>query len=267
MHKLMRTPSIHSIVILILAFAVIPIAEAQDFSERYDRLHAEAEAGDPDAIYELAVAYYLGHRTAHGGPEQDRERAVAMFRPLADDGDARAQWRLGHAYEMGSGVERDAASAYRWYSAAVEQDFVHAYHPLGQMYMSGRGTQQDEAEGYRLLRLGAEGNAQRAMVSLAQIYESETRGPEYDPALAVHWYRQAAEQNNSVAVRRLSDAYLNGHGVERDPVQAVRVYVEFEERSGREQTRALMRILGELSEEEREAVIAVGDKEDWLSDR
>ena len=86
------------------------------------------------------------------------------------------------------------------------------------------------------------------------------------PARAVHWFRQAAEQNNSVAVRGLSEAYLHGHGVQRDPVEALRVYVEFEERSGREQTRALIRILSELSEEEREAVNEIAEAENWLSE-
>ncbi len=259
----MRHLSRFALVIALALGAAHPIA-AQDFGERYDRLKSEAAQGDSDAAYELGVLYYLGHRTQQGGPERDTERGVALFRPLAESGDPRAQWRLASAYEMGSGVERDAEMAYRLYQQAAEQGFVLAKQNLGKLYLDGRGTEHDADKAYELLREAAEGDQQRAMVDLARMYQDQDLGPEYDPARAVHWFRIAAEKNNSNGVRGLSEAYLHGHGVEQDSIEALRVYVAYEERTGRAQTTALLRILSQMSEEDRARADEVAEAENWL---
>ena len=191
---------------LILATAG-PVA-AQIHAERYERLKSEAAQGDVDAAYDLGMMYYLGRFAQEGGPERDTERGVEIFRPLAENGHARAQWRLGWAYELGSGVDRDAEAAYRWYTNSAAQGFVHAKQTLGKLYLDGRGTDHDADKAYHLLREAAEGNVTRAMVDLARMYNDENLGPTYDPARAVHWFRLTAEQNDPNGVRGLSDAYL-----------------------------------------------------------
>lgn len=238
---------------------------AQDFSERYERLKSEAAQGDSDAAYDLGVLYYLGMQAGQGGPERDVERGVALFRPLAESGDARAQWRLGWAYEMGSGVERDAETAYRWYQPAAEQGFMPAKQTLGKLYLEGRGTEQNADRAYRLLRDAAEGNQQRAMIDLARMYQDQDLGPEYDPERAVHWFRIAAERNDPNGVRGLSDAYLHGNGVAQDSIEALRVYVAYEERTGRAQTNALLRVLSQMSDEDRARADEIAEAENWLA--
>jgi cell division septation protein DedD len=48
--------------------------------------------------------------------------AVAEWRPLADKGDADAQYNLGQAYKLGRGVQaRDLAIAASWYQKAAQQ--------------------------------------------------------------------------------------------------------------------------------------------------
>ncbi|MDD7973263.1 tetratricopeptide repeat protein [Roseinatronobacter alkalisoli] len=241
-------------------------AAAQDQSERYEQLKADAARGDADAMYELGEMYYLGMQAQRGGPERDTERGVELFRPLAEAGHVRAQWRLGWAYEMGSGVERDAETAYRLYTEAAAQGFIHAKQTLGKLYIDGRGTESDYDRAYALLREAAEADVVRAMTDLARLYQDPARGPVHDPARAVHWFRMSAEQNQPTGVQGLSEAYLNGIGVERDPVAALRAYVEYEERTGREQTTALLRILSQLSDEERAMVEKVAEAENWLAD-
>lgn len=249
---------------LVLGMSVGAIA--QDQSERYERLKADAARGDSDAMYDLGVMYYLGTQSRRGGPEQDDERGVELFRILAESGHAQAQWRLGWAYEMGSGVERDAETAYRLYTESAAQGFVHAKQTLGKLYIDGRGTPPDYDRAYDLLREAAEADVVRAMTDLARLYQDPDRGPVHDPSRAVYWFRMAAEQKQPTAVRELSQAYLNGIGVERDPVAAVRVYVDYEERTGRAQTTALLRILSQLSDADRALVDEVAEAENWLSD-
>lgn len=241
-------------------------AAAQDQSERYERLKADAARGDTDAMYELGEMYYLGTQARHGGPERDTERGVELFRPLAEAGHARAQWRLGWAYEMGSGVERDAETAYRLYTDSAGQGFIHAKQTLGKLYIDGRGTPPDYDRAYTLLREAAEADVVRAMTDLARLYQDPERGPVHHPSRAVHWFRMSAEQNQPAGVRGLSEVYLNGIGVERDPVAALRVYVEYEERTGRAQITALLRLLAQLSDADRALVDQVAEAENWLSD-
>lgn len=241
-------------------------ASAQVQAERYERLKADAARGDAEAMYRLGEMYYLGNQARHGGPERDTERGLELFRPLAEAGHARAQWRLGWAYEMGSGVERDADIAYRLYTESAAQGFIHAKQTLGKLYLDGRGTAPDYDRAYTLLREAAEADVVRAMADLAGLYKDPDRGPVHDPSRAVHWFRMSAEQNQPAGVLGLSQAYLNGIGVERDPVEAARVYVEYEERTGRAQTTALLRLLSQLSDEERALVDQVAEAENWLPD-
>lgn len=251
---------------LVLVLGISTSATAQGQSERYEKLQADAARGDTDAMYELGEMYYLGTQARHGGPERDTERGVELFRPLAEAGHARAQWRLGWAYEMGSGVERDAETAYRLYTDSAAQGFIHAKQTLGKLYIDGRGTAPDFDRAYDLLREAAEADVVRAMTDLARLYQDPDRGPVYDPSRAVHWLRISAEHNQPTGVRGLSEAYLNGIGVERDPVAALRVYVEYEERSGRAQTTAMLRLLAQLSNADRALVDQVAEAENWLSD-
>jgi uncharacterized protein len=247
-----------------LGLALTLPAVAQDMSERYAQWTAEAAAGDLDAAYELGVLYYIGRWSDQGGPEHDPEKAVELWLPVAEAGDARAQWRLGWAYETGSGVpDRDQEEAFRWYSAAAAQDFALAFQPLGRMNLDGRGTDPDPVRAYELFTKGAEAGQTRAMNDLARMYRDEGRGPVHDPERSVDWYRLSAEQDDSNGVQGLAHAYLHGIGVERDPIAALRVHVEFENRSGREQTNAMLRILAEMTPEEIARVDAVAEEEGW----
>ena len=57
--------------------------------------------------------------------------ALREWRSLADQGDARAQFRLGYMYDKGSGVPQDHAEAMRWYRKAAEQGHAKAQYNLG----------------------------------------------------------------------------------------------------------------------------------------
>jgi hypothetical protein len=66
--------------------------------------------------------------------------ALAILRPLADAGNARAQTRLGDAYMQGQGIPRDDAAAGRWYEKAALQGETGAQVKLAAMYVNGNGV-------------------------------------------------------------------------------------------------------------------------------
>ncbi len=61
-------------------------------------------------------------------------KAIALLKPLADAGNAKAQYRLGDAYAEGRGVDRDPAAARVWYQKAANGGDTYAMLKLGAMF-------------------------------------------------------------------------------------------------------------------------------------
>jgi uncharacterized caspase-like protein len=75
----------------------------------------------------------------------DYRTALAVWKPMAEQGDAEAQNYVGEIYERGLGVSPDYAQAADWYRKAAEQNFAPAQINLGQLYDKGLGVPQDPA--------------------------------------------------------------------------------------------------------------------------
>ena len=64
----------------------------------------------------------------------DSKLAASLFRPLAEQGDAQAQIKLGWMYEKGQGVPQNDQEAVKWYRKAAGQGNAEAQAFLGAMY-------------------------------------------------------------------------------------------------------------------------------------
>lgn len=113
----------------------------------------------------------------------DYQTALQEWRPLAEQGNAPAQFGLGQLYYYGKGVLQDNAQALMWYQRATNQGFVHGQNRLGMMYAQGIGVPQDYAE-------------------------------------ALKWYGLAAKQGSAMAQERLGMMYARGQGILRNDVIA-----------------------------------------------
>jgi TPR repeat protein len=90
----------------------------------------------------------------------DYETALLEWRPLAEQGDAGAQYNLGLMYANGDGVIQDYAEAVNWYRLAAAQGDAGAQNNLGIMYANGRGVIQDHVLAHSWFNIsGAGGNA------------------------------------------------------------------------------------------------------------
>ena len=76
----------------------------------------------------------------------DYATTLRLLRPLADQGLAKAQERLGALYYDGRGVPQDYAEAVKWFRLAAEQGNANALYALGLMYDNGQGVPQDHTE-------------------------------------------------------------------------------------------------------------------------
>ena len=73
----------------------------------------------------------------------DFTTALREFKPLAEQGHAKAQYNLGVIYRRGNGVPQDYKTAVKWYTLAAEQGNADAQYNLGFMYRKGHGVPQD----------------------------------------------------------------------------------------------------------------------------
>ncbi len=85
----------------------------------------------------------------------DYATALSEWRPLAEQGHAKAQNNLGLMYRNGEGVPQDDAEAVGWWRKAAEQGYATAQHNLGVMYGKGLGVPQDEAQAYMWFKLSS----------------------------------------------------------------------------------------------------------------
>ena len=120
----------------------------------------------------------------------DFAKALREWRPLAEQGDARAQFYLGMLYENGDGVPEDFGKAREWYEKSAAQGDANAQFYLGLMSAFGRGASLDLVQAYMWYSLAAgNGHARAALhrndlakeMKPAQIAEAQKRAKEWKP--------------------------------------------------------------------------------------
>jgi TPR repeat protein len=85
----------------------------------------------------------------------DYSTALRLWRPLAEQGHAKAQNNLGLIYADGLGVPQNYATAVKWYRKAAEQGHAIAQSNLGVMYRDGEGVSRDYVEAHKWFSLAA----------------------------------------------------------------------------------------------------------------
>ncbi len=177
------------------------------------------------------------------------ETAYNVLKPLAEQGNVKAQNYLGQMYHRGEIVPRigleddwftwaeiedeknwaerfllvDHKEAVKWYRLAAEQGLAEAQHNLAGMYYRGEGVPQDYKEAVKWWRLAAEQGDPKAQHNLGYMYYSR-KGVPQDDKEAVKWYRLAAEQGLAEAQHNLAGMYRRGEGVSQDYKEAVKWY-------------------------------------------
>ena len=120
----------------------------------------------------------------------DFATALREWRPLAEQGDAKAQFSFGLLYENGDGVPRDYTKARQWYEKAAAQGDAKAQLYLGLQSSFGQGVPMDLVEAYMWYSLAAgNGNAHAPgyrndlsrQMTPAQIAEAQKRAREWKP--------------------------------------------------------------------------------------
>ena len=137
----------------------------------------------------------------------DYKSALAEWTPLAEQGDAKAQYDLGWMYDRGEGVLKNYKTAVKWYTLAAEQGNAHAQGNLGYMYAAGEGVLKNHKTAVKWFTKAAEQGDSFAQFNLGNMYDNGEGVPE-DDKTAMKWYALAAEQGNADAQVNLSRTLL-----------------------------------------------------------
>lgn len=95
--------------------------------------------------------------------------SLEELKQLAENGDVKAQIRLGNIYYNGNGVKQNYSEAMRWYRKLAEKGNVIAQYNLGAMYYNGYGIKRDKSEAKKWLSKSAEKGYNPAKAALEHI--------------------------------------------------------------------------------------------------
>ncbi len=95
--------------------------------------------------------------------------SLEELKQLAENGDVKAQIRLGNIYYNGNGVKQNYSEAMRWYRKLAEKGNVIAQYNLGAMYYNGYGIKRDKSEAKKWLSKSAEKGYNPAKEALERI--------------------------------------------------------------------------------------------------
>lgn len=184
-------------------------------------------AGCAPASYQKGMKHYHPN---------DAGAAVRELKPLAEQGNAEAQFNLGSLYYQGRGVPQDYAEAARWMRKAAEQGHVSSQTTLGSIYAEGvQGAIQKDYPQALMWFVFAAAQGDREALQLrdamanrmtpTQIAEAQKLAREFKPqdvqAKAFRENKALAEKGDADAQFRAGLMYYMGQGVPRDYPEAL----------------------------------------------
>jgi hypothetical protein len=144
----------------------------------------------------------------------DYAGAVAIWRPLAEKGDADAQFNLGQAYRLGRGVPLNLGAAQTWFERAASSGHLDAETTLGLLLFQNG----DRAAGLKWLRRAAEQGEDR-LLGYSFISRAAAAGlpPAKDTLAQVDQMMTPAEREKAL---KLASAIPSGSPVAATPMKS-----------------------------------------------
>lgn len=130
----------------------------------------------------------------------DHAQATAIWRNLAEKGDADAAFNLGQAFRLGRGVAADSAQAKRWFEAAANKGHVDAQVSLGLLLFDSG----DRAVAMNWLKKAAGTGEPRALLVVGTALFNGDGVPQ-DPVLGYAYVSRAAAQGLAPAKSTLAE--------------------------------------------------------------
>ena len=127
-----------------------------------------------------------------------RSPAELALLSAAEEGDPKAQLRLGRTLISGEGMERNSAAGLDWIQKAAEQGYADAQHTLGTLYLSGRNALQSFPLAFAWFERAAQQNHAESQFRLGMMYRNG-QAVAVDQSKAYLWFNLAAAQGHEKA--------------------------------------------------------------------
>ena len=173
--------------------------------------------------------------------QRDWRTAVRELKPLADQGNARAQFLMGGVARFNQEAGReDPTEAINWYRKAAAQGLPEAQRELAFVLLNTKPPQT--AEAVSLYSAAAQGGDAELQFQLGSLYD---RGMGVRPDIAQRqaWWGKAAAQGYAPALTALAQVARAGDGVPKSDAEAARLYREGANRGSSEAAIELARAL------------------------
>ncbi|OCH90539.1 HCP-like protein [Obba rivulosa] len=183
----------------------------QDFDRAFPLFVLAAKHGHPDAAYRAGTCCENGW-----GCRREAAKAVQFYRKAAAAGHPGAMYRLGIAELNGElSLSKSPKEGVKWLKRSAEcatAEFPHALHELALLHERGINNVLfvDNEYATELLAQAAELGYAPSAYRLGECYEYGKLGCPQDPALSIHYYNIAAQQNHRDACFALTAWYLVG---------------------------------------------------------
>ena len=118
--------------------------------------------------------------------QKDYKTAYKLLSPIAEQGNDKAQYKLGIMYSDGQGVPQDYKEAGKWFRLAAEQENHKAELSLGFLYKDGKGVTKDSEEAMKLFTLAAEGGIPLAQNVLGLLLQAKGLENEKEDYILAH---------------------------------------------------------------------------------
>lgn len=117
---------------------------------------------------------------------------------LANEGNKRAQYKLGIAYLRGSETKVDVTKAIHWFTKASEQGYTKAMHKLGMIYYLNKAGSKNRKHAFKWYLKAAKDKHPEATYYLGKIY-FEGKLVARDMERALHWSKLAMQYGSDDA--------------------------------------------------------------------
>ncbi len=150
----------------------------------------------------------------------DYQRALALWKPLAEKNDPDALYNIGLLYMKGLGVKQDYRAAKQWFKQAAKYGSVDAAYNLGVMYKQRRFGYPSSKDALYWWRQAAERGHPESMFNLG-VMLAYGNGTKKDVPAALELWQKAAAKGNRNAIETLIKVYEQGLlGITPDPQRA-----------------------------------------------
>ena len=159
----------------------------------------------------------------HQFGEQDDWTATFANHKLAEQGDARAAYVLGHRYLFGvNGEEKDSRQALYWFQKAGELGEAGGFHMLGVIYdRDSEIVKQDLIRSTQFYREAAEMGFSGSQNNLSWAYYTG-KGVKKNIPEAIYWATRAAEQGEPYAYSTLAELRFDGNGFPNNDIETLK---------------------------------------------